>query len=82
MVRNGYRKAYVLLIGRVPVATVPSAPNPSLEFELLLCGDATLLAGFLLQYSKSVLSDFFQRFFSHRFSNFCRKIILKTGTGR
>ena len=27
MVRNGYRKAYVLLIDRVPVATVPSAPN-------------------------------------------------------
>ena len=31
MVRNGYRKAYVLLIGRVPVATVPSAPNPPVD---------------------------------------------------
>ena len=31
MVRNGYRKAYVLPIGRVPVATVPSAPNPPVD---------------------------------------------------
>ena len=31
MVRNGYRKAYVLPIGRVPVATVPSAPNPLVD---------------------------------------------------
>ena len=31
MVRNGYRKAYVLLIGYVPVATVPGAPNPPVD---------------------------------------------------
>ena len=31
MVRNMYRKADVLLIGHVPVATVPSLPNPPVD---------------------------------------------------
>ena len=31
MVRNRYRKADALLIGHVPVATVPSAPNPLVD---------------------------------------------------
>ena len=31
MVRSWYRKVYVLPIGRVPVATVPSAQNPPVD---------------------------------------------------
>ena len=49
MVRNGYRKAYVLLIGRIPVATVPSAPNLPVDQCATAKGDFGV---YFLEYAK------------------------------
>ena len=61
------------------VLDLSESMNPTRQIEFTIT--YSHLSSTDLQYSRSVLSNFFQRFFSHRFSNFCRKIILKTGMG-